>query len=115
MKYLDANPSVTQWASESIVIPYLSPVDGRMHRYFVDFAMVYKRRDGSTHKALIEVKPNKERKPPRQNKNQQRFLTECETYAVNQAKWKTADAWCKERGITFMVLDEYDLGIKQRK
>lgn len=115
MSFLDKQPAILQWMSESIVIPYVSPVDYKMHRYFVDFAVVYKTKDGIIQKALIEVKPNKERHPPKKTKNQQRFLQESETFAVNQAKWKAADAWCKERGISFLVFDEFDLGLKPRK
>lgn len=115
MQYLDSNPAIKVWMSESIVIKYISPADQRWHRYFVDFAIIYQKSDGTHEKALIEIKPNKERKPPRKNvKNPQRFLQEMETYEINQAKWKFAEQWCKERGIKFMVLDEYDIGLKQR-
>ena len=35
-KWCDFNTNVIQWNSEEVVVPYRSPVDGRMHRYFVD-------------------------------------------------------------------------------
>ena len=37
MVYLDTNPDITEWGSEEIVIPYVSPLDGKRHRYFPDF------------------------------------------------------------------------------
>ena len=37
MRYLDKHPHVTRWNSEEIIIPYRSPIDGKMHRYFPDF------------------------------------------------------------------------------
>ena len=37
MKYCDMNPNILEWGSEEIVIPYRSPLDNRVHRYFVDF------------------------------------------------------------------------------
>ena len=37
MKWCDLNESVLRWSSEEIVIPYVSPADGLVHRYYVDF------------------------------------------------------------------------------
>ena len=37
MNYLDDNPNVIWWGSEELPIPYYSPVDKKMHRYFPDF------------------------------------------------------------------------------
>ena len=37
MVFCDRNSSVLEWGSEEIVIPYRSPIDGRAHRYYVDF------------------------------------------------------------------------------
>lgn len=111
--YLDKNPSILQWASESVVIPYLSPIDSKIHRYFVDFAIKYKTRSGEIKKALIEVKPESQCNPPKMKNNKKRYLDEVVTYEVNQAKWKTAEAWCKERNLDFIVLTEKDLGIKK--
>ena len=37
MRYLDKHPHVTRWNSEEIIVPYRSPIDGKMHRYFPDF------------------------------------------------------------------------------
>ena len=57
MDWADTNPNVTRWCSEEIVIPYISPVDNRPHRYFVDFYVEAIRKDGQTAKMLLEVKP----------------------------------------------------------
>ena len=70
MKYLDRQPEVLRWSSEEIIIPYKSPIDGRMHRYFPDFWV--KTAKGET---LIEIKPKKQPKPPKQNpKHKRRYL-----------------------------------------
>ena len=37
MVYCDKNEKVLEWGSEEIIIPYMSPKDGRLHRYFPDF------------------------------------------------------------------------------
>jgi len=47
MKYLDENPMVTWWASEELFIPYRNPIDKKMHRYFPDFVVKTKKKDGT--------------------------------------------------------------------
>ena len=64
MIYCDTNPNVLQYASEEIFIPYVSPVDNKVHRYFPDFLMKVKKADGSISKILVEVKPKSQTKPP---------------------------------------------------
>ena len=32
MKYLDERKDVVKWGSEEIIIPYRSPIDGRVHK-----------------------------------------------------------------------------------
>ena len=36
-KWCDANDNIIAWGSEEFSIPYRSPVDGRVHRYYPDF------------------------------------------------------------------------------
>lgn len=105
--WCDNNPNVIQWSSENIVIPYVSPVDNRPHRYMVD--NVVKIREGDQLvKYLIEIKPKKQTVPPTThgNKKQSTVLYEHATYAVNQAKWLAAENWCSKRGYKFQILTE---------
>lgn len=111
MKYLDMKSSVLFWASESLIIPYISPIDNLQHRYFVDFLVKMKLGDGSAATFAVEVKPLKETKPPRKSKNVMRFLQEKQTYEVNQAKWTAATEFCKKRNVQFIVLTEKELNI----
>ena len=37
MVYCDRNEKIIEWGSEEVVIPYRSPIDGKLHRYFPDF------------------------------------------------------------------------------
>jgi hypothetical protein len=111
MKYLDDNPAVIWWASEELPIPYVSPVDNRVHRYFPDFIVRTKRKDGSEQTSIIEVKPYKQTMMPTQKRKTQRYLAEVATYAVNQAKWKAADLFCKEHGWHFQLVTEKELGL----
>jgi len=110
--WMDLNSSVIMWNSEELVIPYYSPVDQKMHRYHPDILARMKTKVGEKN-FLIEIKPNKERYPSTA-KNKKQYITEMCTYAINIAKWKAAEEFCKKQGIIFLILDEFDLGIKKR-
>ena len=106
--WCDKNPSVLKWSSEETVIPYRCPTDDRIHRYFVDFKVKFK--DGRVF--LIEVKPYKQTMPPEfPGKRTQRYLTESLTFMKNQAKWKAATEYCKDRGWGFKIITEKELGL----
>lgn len=110
MVHCDVNDKILSWGSEIVVIPYISPKDGRPHRYFMDFIYTMKDREGNIKTILVEVKPNKEKfKPTKGKKTPQRYMQECVTYEVNQAKWKAAEAYCKQRGWIFTVMTELEL------
>ena len=111
MKHFDEDPNVLWWASEELVIPYRSPVDQRMHRYFPDFIAHVKQKTGKEKTIVIEIKPEKQTKKPIQKRQTRRFLEEAATYAINQEKWRAADIFCQKEGWDFMVLTEKDLGI----
>lgn len=110
LKWCDENPNVIKYASEELIIPYMSPVDQRMHRYFVDFVIMVKTRTDEIKKYAVEIKPSVQCEPPKQGKKRtRRYLTELATYSVNQAKWKAADSFCQTKGIEFLVLTEKHL------
>lgn len=114
MVYLDTNPSILSWQSEEIIIPYISPVDDKVHRYFPDFFMTYINKDDEEVSALIEIKPKKQTQPPAQPKKKhwktkQRYLRECVTWEVNQAKWNAAYAYCQQHGYEFKILTEQEI------
>lgn len=111
MSYFDRTDEIISWASEEISIPYKSPVDSRMHRYFPDFIIRVKS-GNKTKTIMIEVKPYKQTQPPKQRSRvTKQYITEVTTYGVNQAKWVAAEEYCKDRGWEFKVITETDLGI----
>lgn len=112
MSWLDLNDSVIHWSSEELIIKYYSPVDNKIHRYFPDFIVKVKKKDGLVATYVLEVKPEYQTKQPTQKKKTKKFLQESITYAINQAKWKAADEFCKDRGWEFKIITEFDLGIK---
>ena len=112
MKYCDQNSAIVEWGSETMIIPYKSPVDNKVHRYFVDFYVKIKDSSNKITKYLIEIKPEKFTKPPEIPKRKtKRFIEEVFNYGTNQAKWKAANEYCQDRGMKFLVLTEKDLGL----
>jgi hypothetical protein len=83
-----------------------------VHRYFIDFKIKVKTRDDSIKTYLVEVKPMQQTKPPEYPGRQtKRYLTESLTFMKNQAKWKAANEWCKDRGYEFVIITEHELGL----
>jgi hypothetical protein len=110
---LDNHQDVVWWGSEEQIIPYRSPVDNRIHRYFPDFVASVRTKDGKTETIMIEVKPKSQTKEPeRKSKPERRYIQEVLTYGVNQAKWKAAKEFCADRGWKFCIFTEDELGIK---
>ena len=113
MKYLDDHPDVIQWSSEEIAIPYRSPIDNKIHRYFPDFKVKKRNSVGIVETLMIEVKPKSQTVPPKvQKKPTKRYVNEVFTWGINSAKWKAAQQYCEERKWKFVIMTEDQLGIK---
>jgi len=116
MVYCDDSAAILEWGSEEVIIPYKSPLDNRVHRYFPDFYIKYKNREGKIIREIIEVKPKKYLSPPKEPKRKtKRYLTEVSNYAVNQSKFKAAEEFCAERKLAFRILTEDHLVPKKAK
>ena len=112
MSWLDNNDDILSWASEELHIFYISPVDGRTHRYFPDFVIKVKTKDGKTKTMVIEVKPERQTIAPEKKKRvTKQYINEVVTYGVNTAKWKAAEEFCLDRGWEFKIITEKHLGI----
>ena len=112
MLWCDVNSNVIKWSSEEIIVPYISPVDRRPHRYFPDFYVKGRLRGTGLKEYIIEVKPDREtRRPKPKVKVTKQYLNEIRTYSINQAKWKAATTYAKDRKMKFVVLTEHDLGL----
>ena len=111
--WCDNNPSVLKWSSEETVVPYVSPIDNKAHRYFIDFKIQVRTNDGSVKTYLVEIKPDYQTRPPvKPSRKTKKFLQEVMTWGVNEAKWKAATNYAKDRGWDFIILTENHLGIK---
>ena len=111
MEWCDSNDKCYKWSSEEVVIPYISPIDNKQHRYFPDFLI-------QTPKGwfLIEVKPLTQSRPPKklvvenlELKKKRRYIRSVQTWLVNEAKWKAATKVCEKKGWSFQILTEKQL------
>lgn len=110
MSYFDMHEDVIWWSSEEKIIPYRSPVDNKIHRYFPDFLINIKNKEGKTETVMIEVKPKSQTKEPkRPSKVTKKYINEVFTYGVNQNKWKAAEEFCADRGWRFMIMTEEEI------
>jgi hypothetical protein len=110
MVMLDEDDSVLEWASEELIIPYRSPLDKRIHRYFVDFVYKVKLPNGSIVIKAVEVKPFAQTiEPIKGKKTTKKYVREVTTYLVNKAKWDAAEAYCKSKGWLFEKMTEKDI------
>tara|TARA_B100000035_G_scaffold293812_1_gene283563 strand:- start:1715 stop:2149 length:435 start_codon:yes stop_codon:yes gene_type:complete len=112
MVYCDRNDRILEWGSEEFFIPYRSPLDGKIHRYFPDFYVKVKTKQNTIKKWVVEVKPKAQTRPPRTPKRKtKKYITEVRNYAINDAKWKNAIEYCKDRNMEFIIITEDELGI----
>jgi len=109
-KWLDSNKNVLRWASEEIKIPYLSPKDNKIHHYYPDFLAEVKNKQEEIETFLIEVKPKKQTKPPKEPKRKTKnFIRESLTYEINKSKWESAKKYCIKKGWKFLLLTEQEI------
>ena len=107
MKWLDHNDKVLEWNSEEIIIPYRSPIDNKLHRYFPDFWLKYVNKNNQIEERVVEIKPRSQTSPPK--KSSKRYLKEVMTWGVNQAKWEACIQVCKTKGWKFEIFTEKHL------
>ena len=106
MVYCDTNPAILEWGSEELIIPYKSPLDSKIHRYFPDFYIKYKDKEGKLRKLIVEVKPKKytvapTKKPKRKT---MKWQNEVREYLKNTAKWEAAKQWSGKRGMELSLI-----------
>lgn len=111
--WLDRTSSCVKWSSEEVIIPYRSPVDLKIHRYFCDLKAVFRNQDGTLKTYLIEIKPFVQTQPPKNRKNQRALTEAIATYEVNMAKWEAAKKYCKDQNWEFKIITEYEIGLKK--
>ena len=112
MRRIDANPNIISWGSESVVVPYQNPLTGRISRYFIDFNVTIRDKEGSLKKFLIEIKPHSQTLPPSSKiRNPKTLMKQRAEYVKNQAKWKAAQEFAATKNSSFVVITEKHLNI----
>lgn len=115
MKRFDVDPSILEWSSEEVLVPYVSPKDKKVHMYMPDFVIKTKSKTGKIETKMIEVKPYSQTiEPKKKEKPTKRYITEVLTWGVNEAKWESAKKFCSKKGWDFVLITEFELGIKKR-
>lgn len=105
--FLDTDPRIKKWSSEEIFVVYKNPVDNKFHRYFPDFVVKAKQSDGEIKIYMIEIKPDKQTKPPKKPKRKtKRYINECVVFEINIKKWESAKNFCETQGWEFLILTE---------
>lgn len=104
-KWCENNPDIKSWCSEETVIPYISAIDNKYHRYFVDLKITMK--DGRV--ILVEIKPEKQTMPPKSRRRTKKHISESLEYVRNQCKWNAASQFCKDNGYEFQIWTEKTL------
>jgi hypothetical protein len=104
MRMCDNNPSILQWASESIRINYKNPFTNKATIYVPDFFVRYIDASSKIHSEVWEVKPDTQTtlENARSTKDQAAAV-------LNMYKWQAARAWCAAQGISFRILTEKDI------
>jgi len=110
-RWADDNPNVVEWASEAVIIPYVSPIDHKIHRYYTD-GVVAIREGNIIKKYIIEIKPKAQTTlPVKGRKRMSTMVYETARFVQNQAKWDAAKKWCNKHGYNFLILTEVELGL----
>jgi hypothetical protein len=104
MRFADNHPSIIQWASESIKIPYRNPLTGRQSVYVPDFVLIYQDKGGKRRGELIEIKPSSQTTMTPKTRDREKLQI-----ALNHAKWEAAAKWCRLKGLHFRIVTEHDI------
>jgi hypothetical protein len=105
MMFCDNNPSIQQWASEPVKIPYRDPLTGKQTVYVPDFLINYLDKNQKKHVEIVEIKPANQQLLEKVGKNPYNQAQ----YVKNLAKWEAANSWCKNQGIKFRIINETDI------
>lgn len=109
----DTKDNVVKWSSEPVEIKYIYSYDKREHKYYPDFYMKTKTKEGFE-EFLVEIKPEAQiRKPSPPTKKSKKALASykflAEQFIKNRDKYAYAKQWAENRGWRFIVLTEKTL------
>jgi hypothetical protein len=111
LKYCDENDKIVKYSSEPVGIKYYNPISKKTCRYWVDMYIAIKESDGTIKNWILEIKPLKYTKPPKEpkymtEKQTRQYLSHAKTYIVNRAKFEAAKDYADSKGIQFGIITE---------
>ena len=108
MVYFDKRDEILWWSSEEKCLWYYDPVTKKNRRYFPDFIIHFKDRNGIHKTQMLEVKPQHQVDGPPVNPKRRTkgWVNAVKTYITNQAKWENAAKICEDRGWDFRLITE---------
>jgi hypothetical protein len=114
MAWFDTNEKVIKWGYEIINIPYFFPVDSKIHKYSIDFYSEVINNQGVIKKYLTEIKSDGDLEIPKKpsnptTQNMKRYKNKMIIHIRNTCKWKAAEQFCKQAGITWQLLSTRDI------
>ena len=112
MQYCDTNDSIVAWSSEEVIVPYRSPLDGKIHRYFVDFWIKTRDSDNNEKCILIEIKPKNMTEKPTISEGKKMTrgaMLKMRDWIINSTKWEAARNYCLDKGWEFKILTEKEI------
>ena len=109
--FCDNNPSIQQWSSEPVKIPYRDPLTGKATVYVPDFLISYIDKNMKRHAELIEIKPRNQAMLEHVGKNPYNQAQ----YVKNMAKWAAANKWAQQQGLKFRIINETDIFSNTKK
>lgn len=113
MNWCDTREHIISWQSEEKSLWYFDPIAKKNRRYFPDFIIKYENNKGMVMTEMIEIKPFRQVQGPPVNpkRKTKSWVYAVQTYATNQAKWKAAREICENRGWSFRLVTEKELGL----
>jgi hypothetical protein len=111
-RWCDSSENILEWSSEPFPIKYFDHSTNKMRRYFPDLFVKIRNKQGIITNYLLEVKPEKQTKPPKpRSRKTKTYLNEMTTYQKNISKWTQAEEFCKQNNMIFKLVTEKELGI----
>lgn len=121
--FCDMQVNILSWGSEVVEIPYYSEIDGKTHRYILDFLIILRNKNGEIKKYAVEVKPDSQAEKLDENgnviypqapkrktqKSLAKWQERCQVIRRNAEKWEAAKEWAKRRGFEFRAITENEI------
>lgn len=109
LRWCDNTDSVLRFASEPMSIPYMNPIDRKVHQYFIDFWVEMIDAEKVVTRWLVEIKPERNLMMPKEPKVMsgmalKNHVSQVKRVVQNIAKCQAAKNYAAMQNMKFMVL-----------